>query len=142
MTNQNRAVFMLVFFIVMQILIFLSRKLLWVSVCKSAGTTPQGVREKAPELMRECANKSNLQTHLRIWMRENAPNPKLYDKLNNIYSYCLLPNVVFLVFSFAGMNSPNTFQKFLSVGLVISPLIAIGVLAVGIYYKNYFDRKG
>lgn len=142
MTIQKRAVFMLVYFIVMQILIVLSRKLLWVSVCKSGGTTPQGVREKAPELMRECANKSNLQTHLRIWMRENAPDPKLYDKLNNIYSYCLFPNVVFLVFSFAGMNSPNAFQKFLSVGLVISPLIAIGVLAVGIYYKNYFDRKG
>lgn len=142
MTIQKRAVFMLVYFIVMQILIVLSRKLLWVSVCKSGGTTPQGVREKTPELMRECANKSNLQTHLRIWMRENAPDPKLYDKLNNIYSYCLLPNVVFLVFSFAGMNSPNAFQKFLSVGLVISPLIAIGVLAIGIYYKNYFDRKG
>lgn len=142
MTIQKRAVFMLVYFIVMQILIVLSRKLLWVSVCKSGGTTPQGVREKAPELMRECANKSNLQTHLRIWMRENAPDPKLYDKLNNIYSYCLFPNVVFLVFSFAGMNSPNAFQKFLSVGLVISPLIVIGVLAVGIYYKNYFDRKG
>lgn len=142
MTIQKIAVFMLVYFIVMQILIVLSRKLLWVSVCKSGGTTPQGVREKTPELMRECANKSNLQTHLRIWMRENAPDPKLYDKLNNIYSYCLFPNVVFLVFSFAGMNSPNAFQKFLSVGLVISPLIVIGVLAVGIYYKNYFDRKG
>lgn len=142
MTIQKRAIFMLVYFIVMQILIVLSRKLLWVSVCKSGGTTPQGVREKTPELMRECANKSNLQTHLRILMRENAPDPKLYDKLNNIYSYCLFPNVVFLVFSFAGMNSPNAFQKFLSVGLVISPLIVIGVLAVGIYYKNYFDRKG
>ena len=142
MTNQKRAVFLLVYFIVMQILIFLSRKLLWVSVCKSGGTTPQGVREKTPELMSECANKSNLQTHLRIWMRENAPDPKLYDKLNNIYSYCLFPNAVFLVFSFAGMNSPNAFQKFLSVGLVISPLIVIGILAVGIYYKNYFERKG
>lgn len=53
MTIQKRAVFMLVYFIVTQILIFLSRKLLWVSVCKSGGTTPQGVREKTPELMRE-----------------------------------------------------------------------------------------
>lgn len=141
MTIQKRAVFMLVYFIVMQILIVLSRKLLWVSVCKSGGTTPQGVREKTPELMRESTT-GNLQAHFRVWMRENAPDPKLFDKLINIYTYCLLPNIIFIIFSFAGMNSPNAFQKFLSAGLVISPLIVIGVLAVGIYYKNYFDRKG
>lgn len=141
MTIQKRAVFMLVYFIVMQILIFLSRKLLWVSVCKSGGTTPQGVREKTPELMRESTT-GNLQAHFRVWMRENAPDPKLFDKLINIYTYCLLPNIIFIIFSFAGMNSQNAFRRFLSAGLVISPLIVIGVLAVGIYYKNYFDRKG
>lgn len=141
MTIQKRAVFMLVYFIVMQILIVLSRKLLWVSVCKSSGTTPQGVREKTPELMRESTT-GNLQAHFRVWMRENAPDPKLFDKLINIYTYCLLPNIIFIIFSFAGMNSQNAFRRFLSAGLVISPLIIIGVLAVGIYYKNYFDRKG
>ncbi len=142
MSNQKRAAFMLAFFIVMQILTMLSRKVLWQSVCKSGGTTPEGVREKTPELLKECANGSNLQTHFRIWMRENTPDPKLFDKLDNIYTYCMLPNILFIIFSIAGMNAPRAFHMLLSVGLVISPLVVVGVLVSGLYYKNYFDKKG
>lgn len=46
MNIENRVIFYLVFFIVMQVITLLSRKILWNSVCKAGGTTPEGVREK------------------------------------------------------------------------------------------------
>lgn len=50
MNIENRVIFYLVFFIVMQVITLLSRKILWNSVCKAGGTTPEGVREKRGEL--------------------------------------------------------------------------------------------
>lgn len=46
MNIENRVIFYLAFFIVMQVITSLSRKILWKSVCKAGGTTPEGVREK------------------------------------------------------------------------------------------------
>lgn len=45
MNIENRVIFYLVFFIVMQVITSLSRKILWKSVCK-AGEQPQRVSEK------------------------------------------------------------------------------------------------
>ena len=47
MNIENRVIFYLAFFIVMQVITSLSRKILWKSVCKAGGTTPEGVRAYA-----------------------------------------------------------------------------------------------
>ena len=71
-----------------------SRKILWKSVCKDGGTTPEGVREKRGELLQQSTGRQNLQNSFRSWMRSNAPDPKLYDKLDHIYTCSMIPNAV------------------------------------------------
>lgn len=95
MNIENRVIFYLVFFIVMQVITSLSRKVLWKSVCKAGGTTPEGVREKRGELLQQSTGRQNLQNSFRAWMRSNAPDPKLYDKLDHIYTFSMIPNVYF-----------------------------------------------
>lgn len=87
MNIENRVIFYLVFFIVMQVITSFSRKILWKSVCKAGGTTPEGVREKRGELLQQSTGRQNLQNSFRAWMRSNAPDPKLYDKLDRIYTF-------------------------------------------------------
>ena len=52
MTAQQKAIFTIVYFLVMLIPSYFSRRWLWTAVCKAGGTTPQGVREKQAELLR------------------------------------------------------------------------------------------
>ena len=91
MNIENRVIFYLAFFIVMQVITSLSRKILWNSVCKAGGTTPEGVREKRGELLQQSTGRQNLQNSFRAWMRSNAPDPKLYDKLDHIYTFSMIP---------------------------------------------------
>ena len=126
MNIENRVIFYLVFFIVMQVITSLSRKILWKSVCKAGGTTPEGVREKRGELLQQSTGRQNLQNSFRAWMRSNAPDPKLY--------------VIFLILSFVSLSMPMAFQKVLTVGLFVSPVVIIIVIILGIYYKNYLDK--
>ena len=132
MNIENRVIFYLAFFIVMQVITSLSRKILWKSVCKAGGTTPEGVRE----LLQQSTGRQNLQNSFRAWMRSNAPDPKLYDKLDRIYTFSMIPNVIFLILSFASLSMPMAFQKVLTIGLFVSPVVIIIVIILGIYYKN------
>lgn len=141
MNIENRVIFYLVFFIVMQVITSLSRKILWNSVCKAGGTTPEGVREKRGELLQQSTGRQNLQNSFRVWMRSNAPDPKLYDKLDRIYTFSMIPNVIFLILSFASLSMPMAFQKVLTIGLFVSPVVIIIVIILGIYYKNYLDKN-
>lgn len=74
-------------------------------------------------------------------MRSNAPDPKLYDKLDRIYTFSMIPNVIFLILSFVSLSMPMAFQKVLTVGLFVSPVVIIIVIILGIYYKNYLDKN-
>lgn len=46
MTAQQKAVFTIVYFLVMLIPSYLSRRWLWAAVCKAGGTTPKELRAK------------------------------------------------------------------------------------------------
>ena len=129
MNIENRVIFYLAFFIVMQVITSLSRKILWKSVCK------------AGELLQQSTGRQNLQNSFRAWMRSNAPDPKLYDKLDHIYTFSMIPNVIFLILSFASLSMPMAFQKVLTIGLFVSPVVIIIVIILGIYYKNYLDKN-
>lgn len=52
----------------------------------------------------------------------------------------MIPNVIFLILSFASLSMPMAFQKVLTVGLFVSPVVIIIVIILGIYYKNYLDK--
>lgn len=48
MTAQQKAIFTIVYFLVMLIPSYLSRRKLWEAVCKAGGTTPTPSRQQVP----------------------------------------------------------------------------------------------
>lgn len=136
MTATQKAWFTLIYFIVMLPFSYLSRRSLWEAVCKAGGTTPKGVREKSPELLRTTSSSHSLQASFDIWMLKNAPNPKKYKRLSLLHSLCLAPNIIF---AFASMTVFYTraLSTFIKIGIFVVPAVMVISLAIGIYYKRH-----
>ena len=61
--------------------------------------------------MQQSTGRQNLQNSFRAWMRSNAPDPKLYDKLDRIYTFSMIPNVIFFNPFFCKFEYADGFSK-------------------------------
>lgn len=138
MTAQQKAIFTIVYFLVMLIPSYLSRRKLWAAVCKACGTTPQGVREKQAELL-QTGTSNTLQTRFEVWMTQNAPDPRKFRLLLRFYQLCLVPNILFAFMSFNGLYS-HALDTILKIGMVVVPVIILVGFGFGIWYDKHENR--
>ena len=135
MIINTKALLITIYFIIMLPLSFISRRWLWVLICQYGGTTPKEVRKKSEELVRDSMGGGNLQTVFEAWLRKNSSNPNKVSNLLVAYKLCMLPNMVFLFFSFLNLRNPN-FIRICIVGMIIVPIVSIVLIIVGIYNKR------
>lgn len=132
MTATQKAVFTIIYFLCMLPLSYLSRRWLWRRVCEAGGTTVEESRKKQRELARQGGN---WQLHYQSWIMHNTPDMARYTRLLKLYQLCLVPNLLFFFFSFAGLNT-HALDKILAVGMVIVPLLIIVVGIIGVVLKR------
>ena len=135
MTAQQKAIFTIVYFLVMLIPSYFSRRKIWEAVCKAGGTTPHGVREKQAELLRT-GTSNTLQTRFEVWMTQNAPDPRKFRLLFRFYQLCLAPNIIFAFMSFNGLYS-HALDTILKIGMVVVPVIILVGFGFGIWYDRH-----
>ncbi len=135
MTAKQKALFTLIYFIVMLIVTFFSKRNLWKAVCKASGRTIQEINEKKKEFFSSSTTGRALQMNFEIWMSSNAADKEKFNKLYNLYRISIIPNIIFLILSFMGLTT-HTFDKVLFVGCFIVPIFAIVTLVVGMIEKN------
>lgn len=91
MTAKQKALFTIIYFIVMLIVTFFSKKNLWKTVCKASGRTIQEINEKKKEFFGSSTTGRALQMNFEIWMSSNAVDKEKFVKLYNLYRMSIIP---------------------------------------------------
>jgi len=127
--NENSAVIILLYFLVMLAFTFLCRKYFWRLVCKAADRTVDEVAEKKKEIIKTSVGLSSSinGAKLEIFLQSLAPNPNAVMALNSIHSYCLLPAFISIIVSVVNLFNPNA-AKFIPVLAIIDTCVCIALL--------------
>lgn len=144
--NENSAVVILLYFLVMLAFTFLCRKYFWKLVCKAADRTVDEVAEKKKEIIKTSVGLSSSinGAKLEIFLQSLAPNPNAVLILDRIHSICLLPIGVSIIVSVVNLFNPNA-AKFIPVLAIIDPCVCIALLIAakaGMKHEfKYVERK-
>lgn len=124
------------YFIIMLPVSYLSRKWLWKMICHEGGTTPEEVRKKSAELVKDSMGGRRLQNVFETWLRKNSNNPNRVSSLLKIYRICLAPNIIFLAISIYNLVNPRLI-KVCIIGMILVALLAISLALFG-FCKDKF----
>ena len=137
MTAQQKAIFTIVYFLVMLIQSYLSRRWLWTAVCKAGGTTPKELRAKIGKEEEEAPNGSR--RYYLSWVAQNSAASNRFKHLIRLHTLFATPDKLFLAFAIVGLGIP-AFDKILKVGMFAVPILIVVSWIVGIWYKKQ-ERK-
>ena len=132
MNENQKAIFIIIYFLCMLPLSYLSRRWLWKQVCAAGGTTVEESRNKQREFAQQGGN---WQLQYQSWIMENAPDIAKYNRLYKLYQFCLAPNLIFCFFSFTGLYT-HALDKVLVIGMVIVPIVIVVTSVVGAIHKK------
>ncbi|NLX93218.1 MAG: hypothetical protein GXZ02_05045 [Clostridiales bacterium] len=120
---SERALILVIAFILLMPMIWLSCRWIWTLVCEEAGVTKQEVRLYRIKINREM----NPNRKVYPWMLSHSENPKKLKRLIRLYNACVIPNLLLLCLACANLFSPNViFYGILDravMVMAISPLI-------------------
>ena len=137
MTAQQNAIFTIVYFLVMLIPSYLSRRWLWTAVCKAGGTTPKELRAKIGKAEEEAPNGSR--RYYLSWVAQNSAASNRFKRLIRLHTLFATPDKLFLAVAVVGLGIP-AFDKILKVGMFAVPILIVVSWIVGIWYKKQ-ERK-
>ena len=129
MTAQQKAIFTIVYFLVMLIPSYLSRR--WL------GTTPKELRAKIGKEEEEAPNGSR--RYYLSWVAQNSAASNRFKHLIRLHTLFATPDKLFLAFAIVGLGIP-AFDKILKVGMFAVPILIVVSWIVGIWYKKQ-ERK-
>lgn len=132
MTEKQKAIFTLIYFIVMGILTYPCTRFIWAKLCSAGGTTPEEAKKKARELN---AQHQNTQMYFKSWLLENAKDKSKVEKLYMLYSLSLAPAMIFCMFSFMGLFT-HAFDNFLHAGMILVPAYLLTLVLIHVVEKR------
>ena len=132
MTAKQKAIFTLIYFIIMAILTYPCTRFIWVKLCTAGGITPEEAKIKARELN---AQHQNTQMFFKSWLLENAKDKSKVERLYKLYSLSIVPAVIPCMFSFMGLFT-HAFDVFLHVSMILVPVYLLVLAVVGKVQKN------
>ncbi len=132
MTARQKAVFTVMYFIIMAILTFPCTHFILEKLYVAGGTTPEEAKRKARELN---AQHQNTQMYFKSWLLQNAPDKSKVENLYRLYSLSRLPAALFCMFAIMGLFT-HIFDTFLHIGMILVPVYLLFLFVVGKVQKN------
>ena len=128
---REKALILVIVFLFLIPMIWLSIRWLWELICKVAGVTKQEVR------LYRIKVRHNANPHKMVipWMLSKTENQKKLRRLLRIYQACILPNLLCLTLAIAGLFTP-VFDKFLDCASIVMTALVLMLTLVGIIYRK------